>query len=77
MGFLNVFLKPLLLLFTIPLTILTLGLFALVVNAIIVLICSALVDGFKVDGIISALLFSFVVTILSTILYGIGLKKQD
>jgi len=75
MGLLNLLLKPLLVLLTIPITIFTLGLFLLVINAIIVMICSGLVDGFKVDGILIALIFSLVVSLITTIME--GLAKKD
>jgi putative membrane protein len=58
MALLNMFIKPLLILFTLPATILTLGLFLLVINAVIVLLASHLVDGFTVTGFWPALLFS-------------------
>lgn len=61
--FLNAFLKPLLILFTIPLTILTLGLFLLVINAAIILFADFLVDGFEVDNFWWALLFSLLLSL--------------
>lgn len=75
LGLLNLVLKPILVLLTIPITVFTLGLFLLVINAIIVLVCSALVSGFKVDGIIYALLFSLVVSVITAIMEGIA--KDD
>jgi putative membrane protein len=68
LGLLNLILKPILVLLTIPITILTLGLFLLIINAIIVLICSSLVPGFEIDGIIYALLFSLVVSLIGYIM---------
>jgi putative membrane protein len=68
LGLLNLILKPILVILTIPITILTLGLFLLIINAIIVLVCSSLVPGFKVDGIIYALLFSLVVSLIGYIM---------
>lgn len=76
MGVLNLLLKPLLIILTIPITIVTLGLFLLVINAIIVLVCSGLVDGFKVDGFIYALLFSLVISFISSVLSGPKEKKS-
>jgi putative membrane protein len=57
LGLLNLIVKPVLILFTIPVTILTLGLFLLVINAIIILLCDNLVDGFSVNSFWTALFF--------------------
>ncbi len=76
LGVLNVFVKPVLILFTIPITILTLGLFLLIINALIVLLCARLVDGFEVNGIIYALLFSLVVSLISTVMEGLAKDKD-
>jgi putative membrane protein len=70
MGLLNLFLKPILVLLTIPLTIFTLGLFLLVINAIIVMVCSNLVHGFRVDGVVTALLFSVMVSVIGALMNG-------
>jgi putative membrane protein len=68
LGLLNAIVKPLLVILTIPVTILTLGLFLLVINVIIVYIAAALVPGFAVAGFISALLFSIVVSLVAWLL---------
>ena len=60
LAFLNTFLKPVLVLLTIPFTIFTLGLFLLAINAGIILLASKLIDGFFVDGFWWALLFSVI-----------------
>ena len=70
LAFLNTFLKPLLVLFTIPFTIFTLGLFLLVINAGIILLASELVEGFYVEGFWWALLFSIILSITTSILEG-------
>jgi putative membrane protein len=57
-ALLNIFVKPVLILLTIPVTMITLGLFLLVINAIVVIIAEKLVAGFEVDGFWWALLFS-------------------
>lgn len=72
-AFLNVLLKPLLVILTIPITILTLGLFLLVINTIIILISSNLVDGFLVEGFWWAFIFSILLSIISSIL---GIDKN-
>jgi putative membrane protein len=68
LAVLNAFLKPLLVILTIPITVFTLGLFLLVINAIIVILCSKLVPGFTVDGFWYALLFSLVISLIATVL---------
>ena len=69
MGLLNTFLKPILVFFTFPVTIFTLGLFLLVINAVMVLLCDRLVDGFDVSSFWTALLFSILLSISQSILY--------
>jgi putative membrane protein len=71
LALLNTFVRPILVILTIPITILTLGLFLLVINAILVLVTDYLIDGFTVSGIIVAILFSLIVTIVSYILSAI------
>jgi putative membrane protein len=76
LALLNGFLKPVLVLLTIPITIFSLGLFLLVINAGIILLGSNLVDGFYVNGWLSALIFSFVLSILTSFMESIGGKKK-
>ena len=71
LALLNTFVKPLLIILTIPVTIITLGLFLLVINILIVKLTDSLVGGFTVDNWLSALLFSLIVSIVSWILSGI------
>lgn len=73
-GLLNTFLKPLLTLLTLPLTIFTLGLFLLVINVAIVFLTAQIVTGFTVDGWFSALLFSIVVSVISWFLSALNGK---
>lgn len=65
LGLLNTFVKPALVLLTIPFTVLTLGLFLFVINIIIIYLASEIVPGFKVNGWWSALLFSIIVSFTS------------
>lgn len=76
LGLLNFFVKPILLLFTFPLTILTLGLFYFVVNAIIILLCDHFVDGFDVNGFWNALLFSIVLSLSQSLVYKLTEDKK-
>jgi putative membrane protein len=73
----NVIVKPILILFTIPITILTLGLFLLVINAIIILLADYLVDGFYVDGFWWALLFSLILSIFNSLFEDLTKDKKD
>ena len=68
LALLNTFLKPILVMLTIPITIITLGLFLLVINILIVFLADYLIGGFSVDGWLSALLFSLIVSVISYIL---------
>ena len=68
LGILNTFLKPVLQILALPITILTLGLFYFVVNVFIIYLATYLVDGFSISNFISALLFGLVVSVISSIL---------
>ena len=65
MGLVNVFIRPLLLILTLPINLLTLGLFTFIINALMFLFVSKLVSGFSVEGFGPALLGSIVLSILS------------
>jgi putative membrane protein len=71
LALLNTFLKPILVFLTFPITIITLGLFYLMINVIIIYIAARLIDGFSVSGFLPALLFSFGISIVSSILSAI------
>lgn len=75
LGLLNVFIKPILVLFTLPVTLFTLGLFLLVINAILILLCAKIVGGFRVDSFFTALIFSVVLSLSQSVMY--GLLKED
>jgi len=75
LSLLNLLVKPLLVILTLPVTILTLGLFLLVINALIIVLASSLVSGFNVDGFWWALLFSLLLSILQSILFTV-LKEE-
>src|SRR3989344_3420776 len=61
LGVLNITIKPLLVLLTLPLTLLTFGLFTLVINALLLWFIASFVQGFTVDGFIPALLGGLVI----------------
>ncbi|WP_400074962.1 phage holin family protein [Winogradskyella sp. R77965] len=75
LSILNVLVKPILVILTLPVTILTLGLFLFVINAFIILLADKLIDGFGVDGIWTAVLFSVLLCVLQSLLYSF-LKKD-
>jgi putative membrane protein len=66
---LNAFIRPILLVLTLPINIVTLGLFTLVINAFLIMGASALVNGFTVTGFWSALLFSLVLALVGAVLH--------
>ena len=68
LAVLNAIVRPVLVFLTIPVTILTLGLFLLVINALIILLADYLVAGFEVDGFFWALIFSLVIAVIKAIL---------
>jgi putative membrane protein len=68
LGLLNAFLKPILVALTIPITIITLGLFLLVINILMIYLAAYIVDGFNVQNWIAALLFSIVMAVVGFIL---------
>ena len=71
LGLLNFFVKPILVLFTLPVTIVTLGLFLLVINAIMILLCDYFIDGFRISSFWTALLFSIVLSLSQSLVYQI------
>lgn len=75
LSLLNFIVKPILVILTLPITILTLGLFLLIINAIIILLADNLISGFEVTNIWWALLFSLLLSFLQSILYSI--LKED
>ncbi|HET6723343.1 MAG TPA: phage holin family protein [Chitinophagaceae bacterium] len=66
LALLNLFIKPFLVLFTLPVTFLTLGLFLFVINALVVLLASKFVTGFSIDNFWWALLFSIILSIITS-----------
>lgn len=73
LGLVNAFIRPVLLLLTLPINILTLGLFTLVINALLILLVDKLVPGFQVNGFWWALAFSLVLALVN---YGLSIFKR-
>ncbi len=72
----NLTLRPVLIILTLPVTVFTFGLFLLVINALVILICDWLVPGFSVDGFWWAFLFALVLSILNA-LFGNSLGSTN
>lgn len=78
LAFLNTIVKPIFVFLTIPITIFTLGLFLLIINAGIIMLAETLVKGFHVDNILWALLFSLILSVFTGILNALfGLNESD
>ncbi|HRG51942.1 MAG TPA: phage holin family protein [Bacteroidia bacterium] len=77
LAFLNAVVKPIMVVLTIPITIVSLGLFLIVINACIILLASKLVTGFHVDGFWWALLFSLILSMVTSILESLKQKDQN
>lgn len=76
LSFLNTFLKPILVLFTIPVTIFTLGLFLLVINAIIVKVADYFIDGINVPSFLTAIIFGVLLSVSQFILNKIFVDEK-
>lgn len=74
LGIINVFLKPIINLITLPINVVTLGLFSLVVNALLIMLAGMIVPGFSVDGFWPAFFFGIVVALVSA-LFGMMAKR--
>ena len=71
LGFANAIVKQLLILFTLPLTVLTMGLFLLVINALVLMLVSQLVSGFSISGFWTAFFASIFISLFSLFVSGI------
>lgn len=76
LAFLNAVVKPVMIILTIPITFVTLGFFLLVINALMILLAAKIVDGFHVDGFWWALLFSVILSIVTSVMESIGRKNE-
>ena len=76
LALLNAIVKPVLVIITFPFTILTLGLFLFVINAIIILLADSFIDGLSVDGFWWAMLFSLLLSVITSFLFR-ETKKND
>ena len=69
LAVLNVLVKPILILLTLPLTIMTLGLFLFVINALVVLLASRFVDGFSINNFWWGLLFALLISLITSVVF--------
>lgn len=77
LGLLNLIVRPILSLLSLPITILTLGFFSLVINALIILLADKFTEGINVDGFWWALIFSVALSVITSILESILISKED
>lgn len=75
-GIFNSILKPILIILTLPITVLTLGLFTFVIQALLILLADQLVPGFAVDGFFWALVLSLVLTLVNALLHNRNDSEQ-
>ena len=76
-GFANALVRPVMIVLTLPVTILTLGLFLLVINGLMLELADYLIDGFKVDGLLWGIVGSVVFSIVSSILGAVMIPTVD
>jgi putative membrane protein len=77
LGALNIFLKPIMIILTIPITIFSFGFFLLIINAIMILITESLVSGFHVKTFWSAFFFSLLLSLVNSIFDQIQRKEEE
>lgn len=71
LGIVNMFLKPILFILTLPVTVVTLGLFAFILNGILILLISSFVPGFAVKNLFWAIIFSLVLSLVNSFLHAL------
>ena len=76
LGLVNTVLRPLLVLLTLPVTILTLGLFILVINGLLFMLVAAFVPGFHVAGLLSAMLGAVLYSVVSWLLSALLMTRS-
>ena len=76
LGFINSAIRPIIKFLSLPINILTLGIFALVINALMVLLCAWFIDGFTVESLGAAILFSIILAIVNWVL-NMMFSKED
>ena len=74
LSLLNLIVKPILIVLTLPVTILTLGLFLLIINGLLIVLCTKIVDGFQVHSFLVAFFFSIILSISQSIVFSFQKK---
>jgi len=77
LGLLNITLKPILIILTLPINVLTFGLFIFIINTLLILLVSSIIQGFAVSGFLNALAFSVVLSIISYLLNYLADSTRD
>lgn len=77
LSLLNAFLRPILIILTLPLTLFTLGLFLFVINTLIVLLAGEWVGGFEIDSFGHGLLFSLLLSLITSVLFREENRQQE
>jgi len=75
LGIINIFIKPIMVVLTLPFTLITFGLFLLVINGLVIILCTKIVGGFVVDSFLSALIFSLVLSFSQSVVYKLIIKE--
>ncbi|MCC2630305.1 MAG: rane protein of unknown function [Candidatus Paceibacter sp.] len=76
LGLINITLRPLLIILTLPITILTLGLFTFVINALMLMLVATIVKGFNIEGFIPAFLASLIISLVNVIIRNEGVRQH-
>ncbi len=77
LGFMNTFFRPILLILTLPINVLTLGLFTFIINALLIMMASGVVPGFDVVGFWTAILAALIISIVNWILQAFLYESAD
>ncbi len=76
LALLNTFIKPIIFVLTLPITILTIGLFTLVINALLVMLAASIVPGFAIDGFWTALFFAIILSLIN-MFFGVSSSQKS
>ncbi len=77
LGIINITLKPILLLVTLPINILTLGLFTFVINALMLMLVASIVKGFEISGFPTALLAALIISVVHFFIYSLDTPRKN
>ncbi len=77
LGVLNLFIRPILMFFSLPINIITLGLFSLVINTMIFLLADYFTSGINIDGFWWAFVFSILLSVITSVLESVFISKEE